>query len=107
MTVLMLCMRMGAVFTVFGTGAVAEDAIITGNLVRQSGFGQAIERTVQGDPVHIDEGILNILMRYRTARGNQGCQHIDAGLRDAYRRIAQLQLCQRMHFARIVRVVVG
>lgn len=60
----------GTMFMVLGTGTgvIAEDAVIAGNLVCQTGLGQTIECSIQGDPVHLCQFILQILMRYRTAR---------------------------------------
>ena len=40
------------VFGVLFADTVAEDAIITGNLVCQAGFCQAIECAIEGDAIH-------------------------------------------------------
>lgn len=88
MAVLVLSMPMLLAVTVMmfdsGTGVIAKDAIIAGDLVRQAGFGQAIQRAVKRDPVHPRKLILNILMRYRAACTEQRRHHIDARLSDAY-----------------------
>ncbi|MNN70398.1 hypothetical protein D3C81_1862450 [compost metagenome] len=52
-----------AVLIVFGAGVVAEDAVIAGNLVCQARIGQAIQRAIQRDAVHLDQFVLHVLMR--------------------------------------------
>ena len=58
-TVLMLTM-----FMMINASAcvVAEDAVVTGNFVCQAGFGQAIQGPIQGDAIHVDQLVLNILV---------------------------------------------
>lgn len=94
MSVLVLGMMariaMCAAIAMLGAGAVAEHAVIAGNLVGQAGVGQAVERAVQGDPVHVDELILHVLMRKGATRFQQGGQDLDAGRRNAQGDLAQL-----------------
>ena len=47
---------------VFFTRTITKDAVISCNLMGQSGIGQAIEGAIQCDAIHVDESILQILM---------------------------------------------
>ena len=64
MAVLMLWRRIVITgLAMLGSRVVTEHAIVAGDFVRESSIGQAIERTVQSDAIHICQLVLHILMR--------------------------------------------
>lgn len=70
-------------------GAVAKHAVIAGYFVGQTGIGQAIQCTVQGDPVHCRHGVLYLEMRQGALAEQEFGQDIQACIGDTHTGLTQ------------------
>lgn len=89
MPVLMLAAAVLVTVDLFVTDAVTKYPVITGNLVRQAGIGQAVKRPVQCDAVHVRQSILHIQMRQGALAVQQDAEHFLPSSGRAHAGVAQ------------------